>query len=70
MLELGRSTVISIVSKMVWHNEIQARIDLVDGMLTLDHAQPNQVQSLTLALAERATLLVERNERLRAVRGV
>ncbi|GJJ77668.1 translation initiation factor 3 subunit C [Entomortierella parvispora] len=70
MFDLERSAVISIVSKMVWHNEIQARIDLVDGLLTLDHVQPNQVHTLTLALAEHATLLVERNERPRAVRGI
>ncbi|KAG0040707.1 Translation initiation factor 3 subunit c, partial [Gryganskiella cystojenkinii] len=70
MFELSKENVISIVSKMIWQDEFQARVDLHRGVVVMNSVESSQVQLLALALAARAVGLLEGNEKLTAaVRG-
>ncbi|KAF9323082.1 Translation initiation factor 3 subunit c [Podila minutissima] len=64
MFNLPKNTVVSIVSKMIWSEELSASIDQVSNVVVLHHVQPSQVQALALAFAEKATGFVESNEKL------
>ncbi|KAG9068700.1 Translation initiation factor 3 subunit c [Linnemannia hyalina] len=64
MFDLPLASVISIVSKMVWNEELSASIDQVSNVVVLHHVQPSKVQSLALAFAEKAAGFVEGNEKL------
>ncbi|KAF9142304.1 Translation initiation factor 3 subunit c [Mortierella sp. GBA39] len=64
MFDLPLPSVISIVSKMVWNEELSASIDQVSNVVVLHHVQPSKVQSLALAFAEKAAGFVEGNEKL------
>ncbi|KAF8977187.1 Translation initiation factor 3 subunit c, partial [Haplosporangium bisporale] len=55
MFNVPKNTVISIVSKMIWSEELSASIDQVSNVVVLHHVQPSQVQALALAFAEKAT---------------
>ncbi|KAK3808678.1 MAG: eukaryotic translation initiation factor 3 subunit 8 N-terminus-domain-containing protein [Benniella sp.] len=64
MFELPLATVVSIVSKMVWNEELSASIDQVSNVVVLHHVQATKLQSLALAFAEKASGFVESNEKL------
>ncbi|KAG0343744.1 Translation initiation factor 3 subunit c [Podila minutissima] len=64
MFDLPLSSVISIVSKMVWNEELSASIDQVSNVVVIHHVQPSKVQALALAFAEKAAGFVEGNEKL------
>ncbi|KAK3827447.1 MAG: eukaryotic translation initiation factor 3 subunit 8 N-terminus-domain-containing protein [Benniella sp.] len=64
MFELPLTTVVSIVSKMVWNEELSASIDQVSNVVVLHHVEPSKLQSLALAFAEKASGFVESNEKL------
>ncbi|KAF9409052.1 Translation initiation factor 3 subunit c [Podila epigama] len=64
MFDLPLATVISIVSKMVFNEELSASIDQVTNVVVLHHVQPSKVQALALAFAEKAAGFVEGNEKL------
>ncbi|KAI8600202.1 eukaryotic translation initiation factor 3 [Dissophora ornata] len=64
MFELPLATVISIVSKMVWNEELSASIDQVTNVVVLHHVQSTKLQSLALAFADKAAGFVESNEKL------
>jgi len=64
MFELPLATVVSIVSKMAWNEELSASIDQVSNVVVLHHVQPSKLQSLALAFAEKASGFVESNEKL------
>ncbi|KAF9084890.1 Translation initiation factor 3 subunit c [Mortierella sp. GBA35] len=64
MFDLTLASVISIVSKMVWSEELSASIDQVSNVVVLHHVEPSKVQSLALAFAEKAAGFVEGNEKL------
>ncbi|KAF9327031.1 Translation initiation factor 3 subunit c [Linnemannia elongata] len=64
MFDLSLASVISIVSKMVWNEELSASIDQVSNVVLLHHVEPSKVQSLALAFAEKAAGFVEGNEKL------
>ncbi|KAG0285145.1 Translation initiation factor 3 subunit c [Linnemannia gamsii] len=64
MFDLPLASVISIVSKMVWNEELSASIDQVSNVVVLHHVEPSKVQSLALAFAEKAAGFVEGNEKL------
>ncbi|KAF9539807.1 Translation initiation factor 3 subunit c [Mortierella hygrophila] len=64
MFDLPLASVVSIVSKMVWNEELSASIDQVSNVVVLHHVQPSKVQSLALAFAEKAAGFVEGNEKL------
>ncbi|KAF9925192.1 Translation initiation factor 3 subunit c, partial [Modicella reniformis] len=64
MFELPLAAVISIVSKMVWNEELSASIDQVTNVVVLHHIEPTRLQSLALAFADKASGFVESNEKL------
>ncbi|KAF9103991.1 Translation initiation factor 3 subunit c [Mortierella sp. AM989] len=64
MFDLPLATVISIVSKMVWNEELSASIDQVKNVVVLHHVEASKLQSLALAFAEKAAGFVEGNEKL------
>ncbi|KAG0198473.1 Translation initiation factor 3 subunit c [Mortierella sp. GBA30] len=64
MFGLKLSTTVSIVSKMVWNEELSASIDQVTNVVVLHHVEASKVQSLALAFAEKAAGFVEGNEKL------
>ncbi|KAG0051029.1 Translation initiation factor 3 subunit c [Gryganskiella cystojenkinii] len=64
MFDLPLASVISIVSKMVWNEELSASIDQVSNVVVLHHVEPTKVQSLALAFADKAAGFVEGNEKL------
>ncbi|KAF9931924.1 Translation initiation factor 3 subunit c [Mortierella antarctica] len=64
MFDLPLSNTISIVSKMVWNEELSASIDQVTNVVILHHVEASRVQSLALAFAEKAAGFVEGNEKL------
>ncbi|KAF9163115.1 Translation initiation factor 3 subunit c [Mortierella sp. AD011] len=64
MFELPLNNVISIVSKMIWNEELSASIDQVSNVVVLHHVQLTQLQSLAMAFAEKASGFVEGNEKL------
>lgn len=64
MFDLPLASVISIVSKMVWNEELSASIDQVSNVVVLHHVESSKVQSLALAFADKAAGFVEGNEKL------
>ena len=64
MFDLPLASVVSIVSKMVWNEELSASIDQVSNVVVLHHVEPSKVQSLAFAFAEKAAGFVEGNEKL------
>ncbi|KAF9995598.1 Translation initiation factor 3 subunit c [Entomortierella chlamydospora] len=64
MFELPLNNVVSIVSKMIWNEELSASIDQVSNVVVLHHVQLTQLQSLAMAFAEKASGFVEGNEKL------
>ncbi|KAF9355452.1 Translation initiation factor 3 subunit c [Mortierella sp. AD094] len=64
MFDLPLATVISIVSKLVWNEELSASIDQVKNVVVLHHIEATKLQSLALAFAEKAAGFVEGNEKL------
>ncbi|KAG0376864.1 Translation initiation factor 3 subunit c [Mortierella sp. AD032] len=64
MFDLSLNSAISIVSKMVWNEELAASIDQVSNVVVLHHVELSKVQSLALAFADKAAGFVEGNEKL------
>ncbi|KAF9129181.1 Translation initiation factor 3 subunit c [Mortierella sp. 14UC] len=64
MFDLPLNSAISIVSKMVWNEELSASIDQVSNVVVLHHVALSKVQSLALAFADKAAGFVEGNEKL------
>ncbi|KAF9111228.1 Translation initiation factor 3 subunit c [Mortierella sp. AM989] len=64
MFELPLNNAISIVSKMVWNEELSASIDQVSNVVVLHHVQLSKLQSLAMAFADKASGFVESNEKL------
>lgn len=64
MFELPPKTVHSIISKMMYREEIVAFWDESSKYVLVQHSEPSHLQRLALTLAERAAQAVENNERL------
>lgn len=62
MFELPESTVRSIISRMIWNDELPASIDPIHNVVVFRRTELNRVQQLSLALAERANGMLEQNE--------
>ena len=55
--------VTSIVSRMIWSEELSASLDQSAGVVVFHHVELARIQQLALTLAERAGGLVEQNEK-------
>ncbi|KAI3613468.1 hypothetical protein CBS9595_004301 [Malassezia furfur] len=60
--ELPESTVRSIVSRMIWNDELAATLDPLHNVVVFQRMELNRVQQLSLALADRASAMLEQNE--------
>jgi len=56
-------SVISIVSKMIWTDELPASLDQIDGVVVFHRVEQTRVQQLAQELASKAEYLVEQNEK-------
>jgi len=64
MFELPRNVVHSLVSKMMFYEELHAAWDQPTDSIIMHKVQPTRLQSLALQLSEKVTGLAESNERL------
>jgi len=64
MFELPAKTIHSIVSKMMFREEITAFWDESSKFVLVQHSEPSPLQRLALALAEKGVQAVDNNERL------
>ncbi|TIC20813.1 hypothetical protein E3Q13_00452 [Wallemia mellicola] len=62
-MELNEKTVNSIISKMIWSEELSATIDQSNNVVVFSKAEPTKLQSLSNQLLDRANSLVELNEK-------
>ncbi|PWN54170.1 hypothetical protein IE53DRAFT_383254 [Violaceomyces palustris] len=62
--DLDESRVRSLVSKMIWNEELAASLDPMNGVVVFHRLELTKVQQLSLTLAERANGMLEQNERL------
>lgn len=60
---LPLSTATSLVSKMIWNEELAASLDQVAGVVVLQTTELSQLQRMALALAEKASTLADTSER-------
>jgi len=56
-------SVISIVSKMIWTDELPASLDQIDCVVVFHRVEQSRVQQLAQELASKAEYLVEQNEK-------
>ncbi|KAG9061373.1 Translation initiation factor 3 subunit c [Linnemannia hyalina] len=64
MFNLSVNTVLAIVAKMVYNEELSASIDQVANVVQLHHVALSKMQALALAFADKASGFVEGNEKL------
>jgi len=67
--QLSEEVVHATVSKMVFTEELSSSWDQPAGCLRMHHTNPSKLQYLCLMLSDRATALVENNEKLLDARG-
>jgi len=60
---LPRSSVLSIVSRMIYTDDISASLDPIDDVVIFHRVEPSEVQRLAQQLAERAVGLMDQNEK-------
>ena len=56
-------TITSIVSRMIYKDELQASLDAIDQVIVFKTVEQTEIQRLSLQLADRVNALVEQNER-------
>lgn len=64
IFQLEKSTVHSIISKMIISEELMASLDEPTQSVVMHRTEPSRIQGLSLQLAEKINTLVEQNERL------
>ncbi|SAM04062.1 hypothetical protein [Absidia glauca] len=64
MFDLPSHTIASIVSKMIWNEELAASLDQVSQCVVLHQVESSRLQELALQFSEKAANLVDQNERL------
>ena len=56
-------TVTSIVSKMIWNEELSASLDQSDGVIVFHRIELSRSQQLTQVISEKVAALVDQNEK-------
>eukprot|EP00667_Euglena_gracilis_P003113 EG_transcript_3120 len=67
--ELGQTLVHSIISKMMFNEELSGSWDQPAGCVRMHRTNPSKLQHLCLLLADKASNLVENNEKILDARG-
>ncbi|WFD44839.1 Translation initiation factor 3 subunit c [Malassezia psittaci] len=60
--ELTERNVISIVSRMIWKDELAATLDAKNKVIVFQRMELNRIEQLSLALADRANAMLDQNE--------
>ena len=60
---LPTRTVTSIVSKMIWNEELSASIDQSNGVLVFHRVELSRIQQLAQVVADKVTGMVDQNEK-------
>jgi translation initiation factor 3 subunit C len=60
---LPSSTVTSVISRMIYTDELAASLDQIDGVVIFHRVEQTEVQKLAQQLAEKAVTMVEQNEK-------
>ena len=63
IFDLPLRQVTSIVSKMIWNEELAASLDQAAGVVVFHRVEPTRLQQLALTLSEKVAQLVEQNEK-------
>lgn len=63
MFSLPQQTVTSIISRMIYTDEIAASLDQIDQVVVFHRVEQTEVQRLAQQLAERCVSMVEQNEK-------
>lgn len=63
MFALPQQAVTSIVSRMIYTDELAASLDQIDGVVVFNRVEQTDVQRLAQQLADRAVNLLEQNEK-------
>lgn len=61
--DLPLSTATSLVSKIIWNEELDASLDQVVGVVVLQSTELSQIQRLALTLADKASQMADNSER-------
>jgi translation initiation factor 3 subunit C len=61
--DLPVPTVTSLVSQMIWNDQLAASLDQTSGLVVLTRAERSPLQQMAIALADRAATLLQDNER-------
>ncbi|XP_046685808.1 eukaryotic translation initiation factor 3 subunit C-like [Homalodisca vitripennis] len=64
MFQMEKSSVHSIISKMIINEELMASLDDPTQTVVMHRSEPSRLQSLALQLADKVNNLVESNERI------
>ncbi|XP_023319384.1 eukaryotic translation initiation factor 3 subunit C-like [Trichogramma pretiosum] len=64
MFELERSTVHSIISKMIINEELMASLDEPSETVVMHRSEPSRLQSMALQLTDKVNNFVDSNERI------
>ena len=68
VFDLPKNTVHSLISKMIINEELHASWDQPTGSIVMHKVEPTRLQALALQLSEKATQVVEFNERVLDIR--
>jgi len=68
MFELNETNAHSLISKMMYNDELHASWDQPTGAIIMNKVEPSRLQYLALQFAEKAGTFVENNERILDVR--
>ncbi|ORX37992.1 eukaryotic translation initiation factor 3 subunit 8 N-terminus-domain-containing protein [Kockovaella imperatae] len=60
---LSRQRVVSIISRMIYTDELQASLDSIGGVVIFHRVEQTEVQRLAQQLAEKTVSIVEQNEK-------
>lgn len=61
--QLSQSTITSLVSRMIYSDELAASLDQIEGVVVFHRVEQTEVQRLAQQLAERAVYMLEQNEK-------
>jgi len=68
LFKLSKTAVHGIVSKMIINEDLHATLDQVSDMIVIHKVEPTRLQHLALQFADKASYLIENNEKILEIR--